>query len=207
MQPLSSGRLYGCRRIGCFESCVWHRGFWKSFTHPPNQKPPGWFAIPTHRTAPVLPGHTKRPATGLQNLQRVGSHLSLNTARYGLANETHEHDNKPDSCQIISLPALIIAAFLAMGAAVRGIVDVQAVNAGARYPLSLVLAGLLSIACFKALISVSPGRQASSACQSATCLPTWVARVSTQRGRHPKAPAPRLSSLPGPAGLLSIPTR
>ena len=148
MQPLSSGRLYGCRRIACFESCVWHRGFWKSFTHPQTKNRPGGLPSPRSGQPPYFPGHTKRPATGLQNLQRVGSHLSLNTARYGLANETHEHDNKPDSCRIISLPALIIAAFLAMGAAVRGIVDVQAVNAGARYPLSLVLAGLLSIACF-----------------------------------------------------------
>ena len=74
--------------------------------------------------------------------------LNLNAARYGLANETYGHADKPDSCRIISLPALMIAAFLVMGAAVRGIVDVQAANAGARYPLSLVLAGLLSIACF-----------------------------------------------------------
>lgn len=109
---------------------------------------PGGLPSPRIGQPPYFPGHTKRPATGLKNLQRVGSHLSLNTARYGLANETHEHNDKPDSCRIISLPALIIAAFLVMGAAVRGIVDVQAVNADARYPLSLVLAGLLSIACF-----------------------------------------------------------
>ncbi len=74
--------------------------------------------------------------------------LSLNATRCGLANETYGHDDKPHSRQIISLPALMIAAFLVIGAAVRGIVDVQAVNTGARYPLSLVLAGLLSVACF-----------------------------------------------------------